>query len=104
MPKRLTAAELGDDGPLNPDLESRRVLIEVEIAYPGSGVSDLVVGTEVVKVRNSALRQAAIQAEMKEPTLPKAHKPVAYLRDLDGTGSLHVCAKGDPDAIPVYEQ
>lgn len=22
-----------------------------------------------------------------------------YLRDLDGTGSMHVCAKGDPGAV-----
>jgi transcriptional regulator with XRE-family HTH domain len=29
-------------------------------------------------------------------------EPVAYLRDLDGTGSLHVCAKGDPGARPVF--
>lgn len=28
--------------------------------------------------------------------------PIAYLRDLDGTGSLHVCAKDDPGAISVY--
>lgn len=28
--------------------------------------------------------------------------PIAWLRDLDGTGSLHVCADGDPGAIPVY--
>lgn len=30
-----------------------------------------------------------------------AHEPVAYLRDLDGTGSLHVCAKGDNGARGV---
>lgn len=24
---------------------------------------------------------------------------VVYLRDLDGTGSMHVCAKGDPGAV-----
>ncbi len=29
-------------------------------------------------------------------------EPVAYLRDIDGSGSLHVCAKDDPDAIAVY--
>lgn len=27
---------------------------------------------------------------------------VAWLRDLDGTGSLHPAAKGDPGAFPVY--
>lgn len=29
-----------------------------------------------------------------------------YLRDLDGTGSMHVCAKGDPGAVeyvPVWQ-
>ena len=29
-------------------------------------------------------------------------KPIAYLRDLDGTDSLHSCAAGDPGAVPVY--
>ncbi len=29
---------------------------------------------------------------------------VVYLRDLDGSGSMHVCAKGDPGALPyVYD-
>lgn len=29
---------------------------------------------------------------------------VVYLRDLDGSGSMHVCAKGDPGAEPyVYD-
>ena len=27
---------------------------------------------------------------------------VAYLLDVDGTGSLHACASGDPGAFPVY--
>jgi hypothetical protein len=29
-------------------------------------------------------------------------EPVAYLRDVDGTGSLHACAKDDPGAFPVF--
>lgn len=28
--------------------------------------------------------------------------PIAWLRDVDGTGSLHPCAEGDAGAIPVY--
>lgn len=28
--------------------------------------------------------------------------PIAYLRDLDGTGSLHACSKEDLGAMPVY--
>lgn len=30
--------------------------------------------------------------------------PVAWLRDLDGTGSLHPAAHGDPGAFPVYSR
>lgn len=30
-------------------------------------------------------------------------KVVAYGRDLDGTGSLHPCAKGDSGAIALYD-
>lgn len=28
--------------------------------------------------------------------------PTGYVRDLDGTGSLHACSEGDPGAIPFY--
>jgi hypothetical protein len=28
--------------------------------------------------------------------------PVAFMRDVDGTGSLHACAEGDPGAFPVF--
>jgi hypothetical protein len=87
LPKRLIAVELGEEGPMDPSLEARKVLIEVTIGYPGSGVTDIIIGSEVVKVRNDALRCAAHFAEMREPTLPKAQKPVAYLRDLDGARS-----------------
>jgi hypothetical protein len=34
---------------------------------------------------------------------PSSDGPVAYLRDLDGSGSYHVCARGDPGAFPVFE-
>lgn len=33
--------------------------------------------------------------------MPKG-EPIAYLRDIDGTGSLHPCAADDRGAIPVY--
>jgi hypothetical protein len=102
MPKRLTAAELGDLGPLDPECIGRRVLIEIEIVHSGMTKTDIRIGGKSEVIDTHQLRRAAIEAEMKEPTLPKAQKPVAYLRDLDGTGSMHVCAKGDPGAIPVY--
>jgi len=31
-----------------------------------------------------------------------AQTPSLYARDIDGTGSLHTCAKSDPGAIPFY--
>lgn len=31
-----------------------------------------------------------------------AEEPVAWLRDLDGTGSLHPASEGDPGAFAVY--
>lgn len=31
-----------------------------------------------------------------------AEEPVAWLRDLDGSGSLHPASKGDPGAFAVY--
>lgn len=36
--------------------------------------------------------------------MAKRAEPIAWLRDLDGTGSLHACAKGGPGAIPVYRK
>lgn len=32
------------------------------------------------------------------------NSPIAWLRDLDGTGSLHPCAEGDRGAIAVYSE
>lgn len=29
---------------------------------------------------------------------------IAWVRDVDGTGSLHVCTEGDPGAIAVYDR
>lgn len=41
-------------------------------------------------------------AEVRLPDSQCPPDPIAWLRDIDGTGSLHVCADGDPGAIPVY--
>lgn len=44
--------------------------------------------------------------ESVKPYRPKATTeddvPVAFMRELDN--SYHVCAKGDPDAFPVYRR
>jgi hypothetical protein len=32
----------------------------------------------------------------------EGNEPIAWLRDLDGTGSLHPCVFDDPGAFPVY--
>lgn len=36
------------------------------------------------------------------PLPPVDAKPVAWMRDLDGTGSLHPASQGDPGSFPVY--
>lgn len=41
----------------------------------------------------------AIAAWNKRAPHPTPASDAVYLRDLDGTGSMHVCAKGDPGAI-----
>jgi len=51
-------------------------------------------------VRGAA--RAAIAALNTEPA--RSGEPITYLRDLDGSGSLHVCAKGDPGAIAVFAE
>lgn len=67
MAKRLTAADLGSDGMMDPNHVSRLMLVEVKISYAGSAVTDVLVGGHKVSVPNQALRRAAIEAEMKEP-------------------------------------
>lgn len=42
------------------------------------------------------------ESKKRETPAPLSTKPIAWLRDLDGTGSLHPASKGDPGAFPVY--
>ena len=37
-----------------------------------------------------------------DAALAAGWEPVAYARDLDGTGSLHMCSRGDKGAIALY--
>jgi hypothetical protein len=114
MPKRLTAAELGDDGRLSSDLAGRRLLIEVEIetiySRDGNDVALRIGGVEY-EVNTNTLRRAAIEAEMKEPTLPKAQRPVAYLSDVEPcvpddsafTAGRRLLIEGGEKAIDMIE-
>lgn len=47
--------------------------------------------------RERAAQWAAILTELRA----QQQEPIAYLRDVDGTGSLHPCAKGDAGAFGV---
>jgi len=31
------------------------------------------------------------------------YEATVWARDVDGSGSLHICAKGDPGAVPLYD-
>lgn len=64
--------------------------------------------SSAVKFRTERSLRAA-DAILAIPTIKEAlglsewvGEPAMYARDLDGTGSLHVCAEGDPGAIPLY--
>lgn len=45
--------------------------------------------------------QKANECQHGNQAAPTPSEPVAWLRDLDGTGSLHACSEGDPGAIAV---
>lgn len=45
--------------------------------------------------------EAGGDRERRRANKPVMSDPVAYVRDLDGTGSLHICTKGDPGSKGV---
>lgn len=53
-----------------------------------------------VVVHGTKRLRATVEA-LSEPT-GFSWERVAWLRDMDGTGSLHPCAAGDPGSFPVY--
>lgn len=70
MPKRLTAEQLGEFGPIGFDKLGKSVLIEVRIMGSAThGNVKLSIGGDVVETTSERLRRAAIEAEMKEPGL-----------------------------------
>jgi hypothetical protein len=59
------------------------------------------------RVADGKMRQAEAdyQLAVMEAILEDCRKrlaPVAFMRDVDGTGSLHPCAQGDAGAFPVF--
>jgi hypothetical protein len=46
--------------PLDADLAGREITIKVKIGYPGSKVTDLLIGGHKVQVPNEALREAVV--------------------------------------------
>jgi len=60
---------------------------------------------EKCSVTHSGKCAALIKANRRIEKLearPDYSEPIAYMRDIDGTGSLHACAIDDPGAIPVF--
>lgn len=56
---------------------------------------------EELKRNNAAWNVAKSKATAVLSAI-EAAGDVVYLRDLDGTGSMHPCSKGDPGAIAYY--
>lgn len=48
--------------------------------------------------------EVAARARAERTNAVPPDEPVAYLRDVDGSGSYHPCAKGDMRAFPVYAE
>lgn len=49
-------------GPMDPALAGKTILVAVKITYPGSRVTDLLIGDTKVVVSNEKLREAAEKA------------------------------------------
>jgi hypothetical protein len=47
-------------------------------------------------------RLQALAATMPEQLPARGWVPIMFVRELDGTGSYHPAAQGDPGAFPVY--
>ena len=58
--KQITISELGTEGPMDKSHHGRKVTIEVVIGYPGSTVTDILIGDHKVQVPNTDLRAAAV--------------------------------------------
>lgn len=56
----------------------------------------------VIAIGKSDYSPKDLKRLMRAETRRQDREPVAYMRDLDGSGSYHVCSKGDPGAFPVY--
>lgn len=77
--------------PTNDEIRKMAESLEAPI-YWMAGV-DAPSAEENVTPRLAAIMLRAILAEREE-------RDIVYLRDLDGTGSMHPCLEGDPGAIP----
>lgn len=86
--------------PATPDAPT--FLFPFATLFPGGPISEAMnaMARLVVSrfIDNMTAQLAADPAMAKEAGL----EPIAYLRDVDGTGSLHPCAEGDPGAFPVF--
>ncbi len=56
----VTVSELGTEGPMDKTLHGRKVMVEVVVGYPGSAVTDILIGGHKVQIPNAALRAAAV--------------------------------------------
>ena len=53
-------------------------------------------------IENDGVLDVQCPPEVAEDIGLPEQRPSGWVRDLDGTGSLHVCAEGDPGAMPFY--
>ena len=56
----VTNADLWVEGRMKREMHGRKVVVEVVVGYPGSAVTDILIGGHKVQIPNAALRTAAV--------------------------------------------
>lgn len=76
-------------------------LSELNVAGPVDDAVRIMVAGMVTAVTHDMIARLVGAGALEQ--LPEGElEPVAWLRDVDGTGSLHPAAEGDPGAFPVF--
>lgn len=59
----IVGFKLDEEGKADPSINGKNILIEATVCYAGSGVTDIMIGDHIFKVRNGSLEKAARTAD-----------------------------------------
>lgn len=81
-----------------------KTLVEVIFSTEAEGITARDLAEAFTDSGDQGEEQMIFARDREIPIFVESAKPLngghVYLRDLDGTGSLHPCSKGDPGAMP----